>query len=48
MAQPVGGLVRIERQALRRGDRKHRFIWTKNADDVLAKIKRKRISTTNH
>ena len=29
-------------------DRKHPFIWTKTADDVLAKIKRKRISTTNH
>jgi len=29
-------------------DRKHPFIWMKNADDVLAKIKRKRISTTNH
>ena len=29
-------------------DRKHPFIWTKTADDVLAKIKRKRISTTDH
>ena len=29
-------------------DRKHPFIWTKTADDVLTKIKRKRISTTRH
>jgi hypothetical protein len=29
-------------------DRKHPFIWTKTADDVLAKIKRKRTSTTGH
>jgi hypothetical protein len=29
-------------------DRKHPFIWTKTAEDVLAKIKRKRISTTDH
>jgi hypothetical protein len=27
-------------------DRKQPFIWTKTADDVLAKIKRKRTSTT--
>jgi hypothetical protein len=29
-------------------DRKHPFIWTKTADDILDKINRKRISTPDH
>ena len=29
-------------------DRKHPFIWTKTADDVLTKINRKRISAPSH
>ena len=31
-------------------DRKHPFIWTKPADEILAKIdrKRKHVSTTSH
>ena len=28
--------------------RKHPFIWTKTADDILEKINRKRISTPDH
>jgi transposase len=29
-------------------DRKHPFIWTKTADDILDRINRKRISTPDH